>query len=144
MHGFEPALLRKLFVIAWAASALWPVAAAGPDAARRAESARLRELLSTAEAARNAGDLAAAERAFGAALETAEGFGSRTLHVARAADGLADVYRRGGRYDAAIPLYLRAIPLWPEVLTNDATGEAMPTTAKPWLEAEAEAKLLMR
>ncbi|NIM63504.1 MAG: tetratricopeptide repeat protein [Acidobacteria bacterium] len=80
--------------------------------------------LETAAQAREGGDDARAVELYASILEEAEERRERGLLVARAVDGLADLYREQHRFDLATPLYERAAGMWTRLL-----GTAQPRRA---------------
>jgi len=60
-----------------------------------------------------------AEKQFEAALEEAEGFGSRDLRIATSLNNLAVLYKLQGRYREAEPLLLRALAIREQALGSE-------------------------
>ena len=89
---------------------------AGP---RRADVARLRGHLTSATEAVQSDDPERAAELYKLVMLETEGWDGPNLLLARAVDGLADVERDQGRVDRAEALYLRAIPMWEQLLGHD-------------------------
>ena len=73
-------------------------------------------LESAAQAARRGDDDEQAVALYGSILNEAETREEEGLLVARAVDGLADLYREQHRFDLAAPLYARSVELWTRLL----------------------------
>ena len=86
---------------------------------RSERTARLRAELRAAEQAVVDDRQAEAEVAYRRIVEEMDATGSRTLLLARAIDGLADVLRGRERTAEAEPLYRRSIELWETLLGAD-------------------------
>ena len=72
--------------------------------------------LESATQAINRGDDEQAIELYGSILSEAESRQESGLLVARAVDGLADLYREQHRFDLAAPLYERAVDSWTRLL----------------------------
>jgi len=83
-----------------------------------------RARLEAAAAAGNRGEAEQAIELYGSILDEAEARRESGLLVARAADGLADLYRERHRFDLAAPLYERSVEAWARLL-----GEGQPRRA---------------
>ena len=75
-----------------------------------------RQRLDSAGQALRRGDDEQAVDLYGSILSEAEAREEEGLLVARAADGLADLYREQRRFDLAAPLYERSVALWTRLL----------------------------
>ncbi len=102
--------------------------ASGPQAASQKSRADLfrewRDGLHAAHQARLSGDHDRAAELYGSIVAEAEAREEDGLLVARALDGLADLYRERHRFDLAAPLYERAVESWTRLL-----GESQPRRA---------------
>jgi tetratricopeptide (TPR) repeat protein len=83
-----------------------------------------RQRLESAAQAVHRGDDEQAVALFGSILNEAETRGEEGLLVARAADGLADLYREQHHFDLAAPYYVRSAELWKRLL-----GDSQPRRA---------------
>jgi tetratricopeptide (TPR) repeat protein len=97
------------------------VAAAGE---RGAALRRLRGTLDEAQASLDSGQLEQAAALFRRARDESSTLGPVNLPLARATDGLADVYRRTGRLREAARMYRQSVGLWESLL-----GERQPRLA---------------
>ena len=75
-----------------------------------------REALAEAERLLRAGDAGAAEDQYRGVIDASEASGEAGLLVARAVDGLADIYRQQERFDEARELYARSAAMWERLL----------------------------
>jgi len=99
--------------LAWLALLALP---AGAGETRAELAARLGERLERARAAQESGRAREAEALYRDVLAEAPALGERSLPLARAVDGLADVLRETGAFAEAEPLYVRAVALWAALL----------------------------
>lgn len=95
------------------------VAALGHAAPRGADVTRIRGDLASATEALRGDRLDRAAELYRTVITETEAWNRPNLLLARAVDGLADVNREQGRYARAETLYLRAIPLWEQLLGAD-------------------------
>ena len=104
---------KSLLIIALGTALAWAPVLCGET---RAElSARLSGLLDQAHEASTERRFDQAETLYRQVLDEVDSLASRSIQLARATDGLADVLRESGRLEEAEPLYVRAVGLW-EVL----------------------------
>jgi tetratricopeptide (TPR) repeat protein len=75
--------------------------------------------MNAGEIANRAGDYRTAAARYELALREAESFGANDLRLARTLNNLAEVYRAQGRFDAAEPLYGRALGIRENTLGPD-------------------------
>jgi len=99
-------------------TAIVPASAIDRNAARDAWRS-YQETMRRAAAAAARGDLTAAERGYADALEIAEALGNGSLRHARAADGLADVWRLQERYEEAEQGYRETLASFERLLGED-------------------------
>lgn len=101
---------------------------AGPGAETEKSRAELfqdwRQRLEAAAQATHRGEDAQAVEFYDSILDEAQTRGEDGLLVARAVDGLADLYREQHRFDLAAPLYERSVDAWTRLL-----GAAQPRRA---------------
>lgn len=99
--------------------AMGPLAAGVIPPASQERAARMdgwRETLAEAERLLRDGDTVAAETRYLGVIGEAEAAGEAGLLVARAVDGLADIYRQQDRFDEARELYARSAAMWERLL----------------------------